>query len=88
MIDTKSLGETMTLAEACKFGWNSVRVIDTDIIAFYDPSDDEIYVDFDEDDFNGTREELLQKNIKLNDYWEEDEDGYPIVYGEFVDEAA
>ena len=82
----KSLGQTMTLAEACEFGWNSVRVWGTDIIAFYDPSDDKVYVDFDEDDFNGTYEELLQKKIKLDDNWQEDEDGYPIVYGEFVEE--
>ena len=74
----KSLGQTMTLDEACEFG--------TDIIAFYDPSDDKVYVDFDEDDFNGTYEELLQKKIKLDDNWQEDEDGYPIVYGEFVEE--
>ena len=76
-----SLGKTMTVAEACKLCWNSVRVYGEDGIAYYDPERDEFTVDFADDP-----DEFLKMEITLDDDWREDEDGYPIIYGEKVDE--
>ena len=73
----KSLGCKMTVQDACKCGWNSVRIYGTGIIAYYDEKDDsfEVY------GYDGPDEKLLNMEIQLDDFWQDDEDGYPIIYG-------
>lgn len=77
----KSLGQTMTVADACKLLWNSVRVYGTEGIAYYSPKDNELVVDNCE-----TPEDFLKMKIQLDDFWQEDADGFPIVYGSKVDD--
>lgn len=77
----KSLGQTMTVADACKLLWNSVRVYGTEGIAYYNPKNNEFTVDNCE-----TPDDFLKMEITLDDYWQEDADGYPIIYGSKVDD--
>lgn len=73
----KSLGWKMTVRDACACGWNSVRVYEEDGIAFYSSRDNTFIVDC----YDGPDDEFLDMEVELDDYWQEDEDGYPIVYG-------
>lgn len=73
----KSLGWKMTVRDACECGWNSVRVYEEDGIAFYDPHDNTFTVDC----YDGPDNEFLDMEVQLDDFWQEDEDGYPIIYG-------
>jgi len=77
----KSLGQKMTVRDACKCGWNSVRVpygeYADEAIAYYDEADGTFGVD---GYLCGPDEELLDMEVELEDHWDEDEDGYPIVY--------
>ena len=77
MTDEKwdSLGETMTLKEACDLGWNSIRVRvkgrkDDRTRCCYLCNDG--YYELD-----GLTKELL---ITLDDGYDDDSDGYPIVF--------
>ena len=76
----ESLGKTMTVAEACKLLWNSVRNNNGDEIAYYDPISDKFTVDNCNDP-----DEFLKKKIKLDDEYSEDGDDYPIIYGDILD---
>ena len=76
----ESLGCTMTVADACKLLWNSVRNNNGKEIAYYDPISDKFTVDNCDNP-----DEFLQKKIKLDDDYSEDGDGYPIIYGDIVD---
>lgn len=73
----KSLGWKMTVRDACTCGWNSVRVYGEDGIAFYSSRDNTFIVDC----YDGSDDEFLDMEVQLDDFWQEDEDGYPIVYG-------
>lgn len=73
----KSLGWKMTVRDACTCGWNSVRVHGETGIAFYSPHRNTFIVDC----YDGPDDEFLDMEIQLDDFWQEDEDGYPIVYG-------
>lgn len=73
-----SLGETMTLKDALDLWWNSVRI------------DGEIYYkthtgnyETPEDDIP---EELLNRKITLWNEYDNDSDGYPIVYADWSEE--
>ena len=76
----ESLGRTMTVADACKLLWNSVRNNNGKEIAYYSPINNEFTVDNCDNP-----DEFLQKKIKLDDDYSEDMDGYPIIYGDIVD---
>ena len=70
-----SLGETMTLKEACDLGWNSIRVRvrgrrDNRTRCCYLCNDG--YYELD-----GLTKELM---ITLDDQYDDDADGYPIVF--------
>jgi len=70
-----SLGDTMTLQEACDLGWNSIRVRvkgkkDNRTRCCYLCNDGDYELD-------GLTKKLL---ITLDDEYDEDADGYPIVY--------
>ena len=73
----KSLGWKMTVRDACTCGWNSVRVYGEDGIAFYSSRRNTFIVDC----YDGPDDEFLDMEVQLDDFWQEDEDGYPIVYG-------
>jgi len=76
----KSLGCIMTVADACKLLWNSVRTNNGDEVAYYSPISNKFTV------YNcDNPDEFLQKKIKLEDDYSEDRDGYPIIYGDIVD---
>lgn len=73
-----SLGETMTLKDALDLWWNSVR-IDGEIyyktyIGNYETPEDDI------------PEELLNRKITLWNEYDNDSDGYPIVYADWSEE--
>lgn len=77
----KSLGQIMTVADACKLMWNSVRVYGTEGIAYYSPRDNQLVVDGCD-----KPKDFLKMKIQLDDSWQEDNDGFPIVYGSKVDD--
>lgn len=66
-----SLGETMTLQEACDLGWNSIRVRTRGNTKCCYRCDDGDYV------LDGLTKETV---IKLDDEYDDDGDGYPIVF--------
>lgn len=70
-----SLGKTMTLKEAMDLWWNSVRI---DGGVYYK----NCYINYGKYD---CPRELLNKMVKLNEEYDYDNDGYPIIYGEFVE---
>lgn len=74
-----SLGQTMTLKDALDLWWNSVRIGDKGYFKSFENS----YEDFEGNELD---DNLLNRKIKLNDEFDEDSDGYPIVSAIFVDE--
>jgi len=78
-----SCGETMVLKDALDLWWNSVRVRTEDgVVLCYKNAYtcDEPYT------IGDLPKSALAKLVKLDDSWDEDADGYPIVYAEFVSE--
>ena len=80
MTDDKwdSLGETMPLRDVLDMGWNSVRV-DNEYCC--NKCCDGSY------ELDGLEESALNRMITLADEYDEDGDGYPIVYARFEDDA-
>lgn len=74
-----SLGQTMTLKDALDLWWNSVRIDGKGYFKSFENS----YEDFEGNELD---DNLLNRKIKLNDEFDEDSDGYPIVGAIFVDE--
>lgn len=73
-----SLGQTMTLKDALDLWWNSVRIDGKGYFKSFENS----YEDFEGNELDGN---LLNRKIRLNDEFDEDSDGYPIVGAVFVD---
>ena len=83
----QSLGEIMTIKQACDLWWNSVniRYKDKTFICYkyrngYDGIEDIM------DEFDITKKEALNMLIKLNDDYWDDSDGYPIIYARFTND--
>ena len=78
----KCLGETMTVKDLLDLGWNSVRLrwandnIPTALL--YKDCDDEYCLD--DETHNPLQEKALNVVVKVEDHYEEDTDGFPIVY--------
>lgn len=76
---TWTLGEQMTLRELLDCWWNSVRIAGNSCYknAYYEDSEYELG-DLDESD--------LDRVVEVDDDYDYDADGYPIVYARFVEE--
>lgn len=72
-----SLGRTMTLKEALDLYWNSVRIKENNKEHICFLRYDGIY------ELDGLPEETLNRYVCLDDEYNEDADGYPIVYATF-----
>ena len=75
-----SLGQTMTLKDALDLWWNSVRIDGKGYFKSFENS----YEDFEGNELD---DNLLNRKIKLDDEFDEDSDGYPIVGAIFVDSS-
>lgn len=85
--------EVLTLKEVLDEWWNSVRIRDIKVgkkghermLCCYKTAytKDPAYVDFDGNEVSG---KLLKTYIKVDDYWDEDTDGYPIVFARMATE--
>lgn len=76
-----SCGETMTLKEVLDLWWNSVRIRNNKTIELCYKTAytcDEPY------SLDTLPKSALKKLVKVDDEWDYDADGYPIVYAEFV----
>lgn len=77
-----SCGETMKLKEALDLWWNSVRIrTDEGTVLCYKNAYtcDEPYT------IGNLPKLALKREVVLDDEWDEDADGYPIVYAKFKD---
>lgn len=87
-LDEKDWGtDDYTLKEVLDMWWNSVRIkLDGgDIYCCYKTAYtcDPAYVDF---SGNEVPKDLLKKRVSLSDCYDDDADGYPIIYGRFVED--
>lgn len=73
----KSLGRTMKLKDALDLWWNSVRIGKHILYKIFDESGYEL---------DGLSEKSLNRLITLDDGYDEDGDGFPIVRAEFAKE--
>ena len=83
MTDAKwsSLGETMTLKKALDKWWNSIRIkVNDNITINYKCYDGEYDIYELADELELDEDEVLKLQITLNDEYDDDGDGYPIVY--------
>ena len=76
------LGETMTVKELLDLGWNSVRLrwANDDIPTALLWKDCEDEYSLDDETHNPLQEKVLNVVVKVEDHYEEDADGFPIVY--------
>lgn len=69
-----SIGETMPLKKALNMWWNCVRLVfDNETYYCYKCCDGEY-------ELNGLDEAYLNVPVELEDDYDEDADGYPIIY--------
>lgn len=82
----ESLGQILTVRELCDMWWNSVRIRwnneDTPTALIYKDCYDNSY-SIDDLEHNPLGENVLDLKVQVDDHYEEDADGYPII---FVDE--
>ena len=84
-----SLGKTMTIRQALDLWWNSVRIRligDLTYFVCYKCSDYTYELDGLDEELGLTEKKLLRKKIELEDCWEVDSDGYPIVFAKLLEE--
>ena len=83
-----SLGNTMTVKEACDLGWNKIEIIDADIIScwknFYAGIECDYTLGVGWENYAKTREDFLANRITLADYYDTDDNGCPIVNASFA----
>ncbi len=85
MTDAKwnSLGETVTVKKALDLWWNSVRVripTESKTVCIYKCYDGEYETSQLEKVLKCSDEEVLKYSIELDNSYDEDSDGYPIVF--------
>lgn len=85
MTDAKwnSLGKTVTVKKALDLWWNSVRVripTESETVCIYKCYDGEYETSQLENVLKCSDEEALKYSIELDDSYDEDADGYPIIF--------
>ena len=80
-----SLGKTMTIKKALDMWWNSVRVrtpkgMESHVFTMYKCYDGEYDLSDMEDVLDIAEEDILKYKITLDEEYDEDSDGYPIVF--------
>lgn len=78
----RCLGEIMTIKDLLDLGWNSVRLRwkndNIPTATLYKDHEDEY--DLDDDIHNPLQEKVLDVVVKVEEYYDEDSDGFPIVF--------
>lgn len=74
-----SLGKIMKLRDLLDLWWNSVR-IDGNICYKNSYEEDDKY------ELDNLAKTDLDRKVLVKNWWDEDGDGYPIVYASFIDE--
>ena len=82
-----SLGERMTLKRALDKWWNAIYITFPDRFTIsYKCSDGTYEVSELADELGLTEDEVLEVKIDISGEWDEDGDGYPVVYAELAED--